>query len=438
MISLRDRLNRGLAAILLVVFMFHWMAADYVIKTVAEDQMVTRLEHDGDSLLASMAFDGSGPLRFNADRLGLVYDQIHSGHYFILQAGEQVFRSRSMGTESLPTEPAKPGKPQRYHSQGPQGQPVLALTRSISKQGQTLNVTVAEDLTALHGEIDSLRLAYLVLTVVVLITAILLQTADVRRALEPLSALREDVQRVGRGQASRIDADAPKEAQPLVDEINRLLLLVDRRLHQSRHAIGNLAHALKTPLSVLFHAASDPAIADQPALRRQLQEQTESIHQRIETELKRARLSGTAQPGAGFNPKEELAALAGLLGIQYAEKNLRFELAATDGLTTFDREDMLELVGNLADNACKWAKARVSIKVECLQGHFSVTVADDGPGCPEEDLADLTRRGLRLDEAPPGHGLGLSIVNDIVGFYGGSLDLGRSPALGGLRVTVRF
>jgi signal transduction histidine kinase len=189
---------------------------------------------------------------------------------------------------------------------------------------------------------------------------------------------------------------------------------------------------------VLFRATANPTIAQNPELRRLLAEQTAAIHQRIETELKRARLSGTAQPGAGFNPRDELTALISLLDIQYRDKHLRFDLTAPDERAPFDREDMLELIGNLADNACKWARSQVSIKVECPQGHFMLTVADDGPGCPDEDLSDLTQRGLRLDEAPAGHGLGLSIVNDIVEFYGGTLCLGRSTALGGMMVAVRF
>jgi len=438
LISLSARLNRGLTAILLVLFLFHWMAADYVIKTVAENQMLTRLEHDGDSLLAFLDVAADGSLHFNADHLGLVYEQPYSGHYFIIQADAQVFQSHSMGAETLSTQPVAIGKQQRYHSNGPQSQPVLALTRSISRQGQTFNLTVAEDLTALYDEIELLRLGYMGLTVLVLLTAILLQTIGVRRAIRPLLAIRADVQCVARGQSSRIAAHAPSEIQPLVDEINRLLALVDRRLHQSRHAIGNLAHALKTPLSILFHIASDPFIAEKPALRRQLEAQTAAIHQRIESELKRARLSGAIQPGTGFNPKMELMALVRLLSIQYTEKNLRIDLAAPEEFTPYDREDMLELTGNLADNACKWARERVVIKVECLQDRFILTVADDGPGCSEPELADLTRRGYRLDETQPGHGLGLSIVRDIVGFYNGSLVFDRSPVLGGLRVTVGF
>jgi signal transduction histidine kinase len=268
--------------------------------------------------------------------------------------------------------------------------------------------------------------------------AIFLQSMSVRRSLRPLAGIRADLQAVGRGEKSHIDAPAPREIQPLVDEVNRLLAVVERRMHQSRNAIGNLAHALKTPLSILFRAVADPAIADHPGLARQLGEQTQTIHQRIELELKRARLSGSAQPGAGFNPQAELATLARLLDAMYQDKHVQITLSAPDRLLPYNREDMLELIGNLADNACKWARTTVNISLECPDEGFTLTVADDGLGCPEADLPHLTQRGLRLDETQPGHGLGLAMVHDIVEFYGGSLQFGRCPELGGFRVSLRF
>jgi signal transduction histidine kinase len=438
MMSLRKRLNRGLTLILVLVFAAHWLAADAVIRFVAEDEMLTRLEHDGDSLLASLELDKDGQMRFNADPVGLIYQQLNSGHYFIIQTDAQLAHSISMGEADIAVKPTAPGTRRHYHAQGPHGQTVLVLTRGLSLQAQNLTLSVAEDLTAISEEIAQIRLAYLLLTVVILLLAIALQSANVRRALQPLAAIRADVQAVGRGQKSRIEAETPLEAQALVDEINRLLNLVDRRLNQSRNAVGNLAHALKTPLTILFRAAANPAIAAEPELGRQLREQTSLIHQRIELELKRARLSGHVQPGANFNPAQELQSLAGFLQLMHEHKALVINLAAPDKLTPYDREDMLELIGNLADNACKWAFSRVDISIVCQRDRFTLTVTDDGPGCPEPDLERLTQRGLRLDETQPGHGLGLAIVRDIVEFYHGSIKLARSPTLGGLMVTVRF
>ena len=232
-----------------------------------------------------------------------------------------------------------------------------------------------------------------------------------------------------------IKKKVPKEIKPLVIEVNRLLLLVVRRLEQSRTAIGNLAHALKTPLAMLFRIAENPIFAQHPQLQQQLLAQTGAIHRHIERELKRARISGTQQTTTVFNPHQELTALIHLLKNIYAEKTLQIELNVPDELVNFDREDLLELIGNLLDNACKWAKERVLVEIS-FAGNLVVAIADDGPGCQEADIPLLSQRGLRLDELVSGHGLGLAIVREIVELYGGSLDISRSPRLGGLLVTV--
>ena len=239
------------------------------------------------------------------------------------------------------------------------------------------------------------------------------------------------------GNSRQIEVEEPMEIRPLVKEINRLLVLVERRLLQSRTAIGNLAHALKTPLAILFRIAEHPSMAQNPELQNMLHQQNQVIHQRIEREFKRARLSGNMQTAVAFNPREELAALIDLLDTIYADKNLAFRLNAPDRPLHYDREDLLELTGNLLDNACKWAAHRINIEIGDWQG-VSVVVEDDGPGCSEADMQLLTQRGIRLDENVSGHGLGLAIVSDIVDFYHGELSISRSEALGGLRVEARI
>ena len=436
MISLRQRLNRGLTLILLGVFAVHWYAADWVIRTVAEKQMLTRLEHDGDSLVDTLLHPEASGLDFDHSRVPLVYDHAYSGHYFVIEIDDKKYESASLQQQTLDTLAIAQRQVSRYYLTGPKQQPLLVLGRGISKNGQSVTLTVAEDMTDIQQDILSIRQLYLGLTLVVLILAIVLQTYDVKRAMRPLKKVKQELGRIADGYQQQITCDVPAEIRPLVKEVNRLIVLIERRLQQSRTAIGNLAHALKTPLAVLVRLTEDEALLAQPRVNELLKGQTQTIHDRIDRELKHARLSGQIQSGAAFNPQLELQSLAGLLKNIYAEKQLIIDIHAPDRLVPFDRQDMLEMIGNLADNACKWATRRVNIRIDYLQQQLLLKVEDDGPGCEPELVQQLTSRGLRLDESVHGHGLGLSIVQDIVDFYGGRLALASHQTLGGLVVTI--
>jgi signal transduction histidine kinase len=271
----------------------------------------------------------------------------------------------------------------------------------------------------------------------VLTGAMILHGRQLGWALRSLDSIRGAVLEMRKRGTHLTADDTPAEVRPLVDEVNRLLAFVDRRLHQSRTAIGNLSHAVKTPLAALFRLLDDPALASTPDLKRAMQEQADAIHSRIDRELRRARLAGDAPTAATFDAHAELPALVQVLGQIHREKSVSIQWTAPAGSLPFDRQDLVELIGNLADNACKWARTQVRIEIREREG-YDIIVADDGPGCSADDLESLGTRGQRIDESVPGHGLGLAIARDIVDFAGGGLAFARSEDLGGLVVTAHF
>lgn len=227
------------------------------------------------------------------------------------------------------------------------------------------------------------------------------------------------------------------ELQPLVAQINHLLTQTEETLQRSRHALGNLGHALKTPLAVLGSLIQREELAAHPQLHAALQEQLGQIQQRISRELTRARLAGDVLPGAHFDCAAELPALLDTLRmIHQRDIQLRWT-APSDCRLPWDREDMLELLGNLLDNACKWANSEVVLSIERSAAGYRLRVDDDGPGIPAAERAPVLDRGTRLDERAEGHGLGLGIVRDILSAWGGTLSLQDSP-LGGLQVQIEL
>jgi len=437
MISLRRRLGRGLMTVLSVIFILHWVAADWVIRSVAEKQISNRLKDDAYSLMETLEGNDDDSVHFSAAHVSAVYNRPLSGHFYEVKVDARTFPSASLVGQSLDTLPLGPDQFKLYHLEGPEERPLMVLGLGTVKFGHRININVAEDLSAVDHDITTIRIAYLSLTLLILGCAITLQRWDIGRSMCPILAVQSELENVAVGLQQQISVDVPVEIRPLVIEINRLLELVEKRLQQSRTAMGTLAHALKTPVAMLFKITESSGVEERSELRQQMQAQVDAIHHCIERELRRARIAGNQQSGEGFNPHRDMVDLTRLMRNIHAERCLDIGFAAPDSMIHFDREDMLEMIGNLLDNACKWATHSVFVDI-VLSDTVTVEVADDGPGCSELDIDNLTLRGARFDESVQGHGLGLAIVFDIVNVYKGELRIGRSQGLGGFSVTVKL
>jgi signal transduction histidine kinase len=299
-----------------------------------------------------------------------------------------------------------------------------------------LTISVAEDVTAMARTVSRLERQLLALSVFALLLVLALQVWILRRALRPLDEVVESCRLLESGQAREMNEQGPDELQPLMQTINRLSRHHGLRLARSRRALGNVSHALKTPLAVLQQQADDLAqrgeTKDADAMRQQLAAMSHTISR----ELHRARLAGSGTPGSRFDAQQELTALSEAM-MQLHHGRVHIDLSVRGEPCALDADDMLELFGNLLDNACKWAARQVRISVQQNGQALRATIEDDGPGVAEAQWPQLTLAGQRLDESRPGHGLGLGIVKDIIEQYHGSLEFSRA-ALGGLRVEVQL
>lgn len=340
MMSLRKRLGRGLTLVLCVIFVIHWIAADWVIRAVAEKQIANRLADDSYSLLDTLAGTEEDQVVFSAEHISTVYNRPFSGHYYLVKVDARVYPSPSLTNFPLPVQPIGPEQYKTYHLDGPDQRPLLIFGVGLVKFGHRINIHVAEDLSSVDHDITSIRIAYFGLTLLILSFAIGLLGWDVKRSLRSLVLVENEIEQVTSGRRQRIELDVPAEIRPMVNEINHLLQLLVRRLQRSRSAIGNLAHALKPPMAILFRIAEEPFFDAHPDLRQRLHAQTENIHRCIESELKRARIAGDRQAAAAFNPRQELIALKKTLRAVYPEKKLDIQITAPDELIYFDREDI--------------------------------------------------------------------------------------------------
>ncbi|WP_292747457.1 sensor histidine kinase, partial [Methylophaga sp. UBA3191] len=314
---------------------------------------------------------------------------------------------------------------------------LFSLQRGYFKQGQSLTIMVGQNISELNEDISHFQMLYSLVSGIGLIVLLIIQWLIVGKALQPLQRLQQQLSRLRRGETEKIETQGPEEIQPMIQELNRLLVTMTRKTQRSRAALGNLAHALKTRLTLLNQTAESSELKTLPNMQKALHQVSRDMGQTIERELKRARLLGSPMPGQKVDLEHEIAELSRTLQLLYRDKSPVIDWEIEPDLQFFgDREDLLEMLGNLLENACKWCRKRVNITV--YQNHYCYfVVEDDGQGCDESKLSQLPQRGFRADESVPGSGLGLAIVSDIVESYSGEMLFSRS-AMGGLKVEVRL
>lgn len=358
-----------------------------------------------------------------------------------------VRRSRSLPEGSLPTLESlgieeRPGGVREGYATGPDNQNLRLVERllDLGQDGRYL-ITVAGDASEIEDEINNFNLA-LVGTFGVLGLAFLLTVVfQVRFGLKPLSRISEALAAVRSGKAERLEGKYPEEIAPLVSEVNALIDANKEIVERSRTHVGNLAHALKTPLSVLLNEAGT---RDDPLAVR-VRDQAEIMRDQVGHHLERARMAARVSlAGTVCDIGPIVTGLARTMEKIHRTKDLAIDLDVAPEEIRFrgERHDVEEMIGNLIDNACKWAAARVQVSVHLDPPRtpserlfFRVVIDDDGPGLTPGKRAEVGRRGRRLDESKPGSGLGLSIVHELAALYGGRFEMNTAP-IGGLRTEL--
>jgi signal transduction histidine kinase len=430
--SIQRRLSLGLISVMVIVGLVLAQTSLWLFEMGLQRYLESGLRNDSENLLVALV-KGPNGVQLDEQRLSPAYQRPFSGHYFRIDFTDVHWRSRSLWDQELPQLPQAGLKGNLQL--GPEGQQLLVLRSDYKRFGQSISISVAQDYTPVRESFRLMRQIGLVLGLAALLLILVLQRVTVRRALRPLETAREQIAQLQQGQRSQLDTQVPVELEPLVAQINHLLAHTEDSLKRSRNALGNLGHALKTPLAVLLSVASSEPLKDHPQLSKLLREQLGQVQQRLSRELNRARLAGETLPGALFDCDAELPGLLATLNMIHGE-HLDLSYRVHPGLQLpWDREDLLELLGNLLDNACKWADAEIVLSIRETPEGFRLAVEDDGPGIPETQRDQVFSRGTRLDEQTDGHGLGLGIVRDIVDVWGGALQLQHSE-LGGLSVII--
>jgi signal transduction histidine kinase len=434
--SLSGRLLSVALALILVALLAAGVAMYFALHRFVQGQVDGRLDGQILSIRDALRVTPDGSLSLDPVANGPPFDRQHAGWYWKVMAPGVDLRSPSLGSDDFslvgPLPEYRP-KPVTADGTGPGDEPLRVRAQRFRFEDRSVFISSSAPRHALEGPLRE-AMTPVALTLVVLALAlmggVLLQ---VRLGLRPLSQLTEDLQRVRTGRAERISGAQPSEVAPLVAELNTLLDQNALNLERARRHVANLAHGLKTPLATLAVIMDERGWYADGRLRPLVM----TMDRRIRHHLSRARLAALGGPErARTLLAPRVADHIGAFGKLFADKGLVYEIdIATDIAIACEAQDLDELLGNLLDNASKWARRRVVVGADRVGPMVEITIEDDGPGLSDQQAVDVMRAGHRLDESAPGYGFGLPITRELAELYGGNVALGRSE-LGGLRAGV--
>ena len=355
-------------------------------------------------------------------------------HIYAVFANGKPLEERDRWNQAL--RPALNGPLNQLQELSENGRELFAYRRQLDLGNGDLELVVAENVRNLNRDIRALHWWVAGVSFFLLVVLILLLVVAIGLAFKPLVRLRGQLDAIRHGARERLEPQGAREVDELANQINLLMDTLDQRLTRSRSALANLSHSLKTPLSALLGFLESDEPID-PQTRHLLVDRLRGVHDQVEDELRRARLAGPAF-GAQCHPLAQTRDLIKLCRQLYPDKQVDWDTDLEDEVPVpIEQQDFNELLGNVVDNACKWAAKRVCVMLASAEGGLRLVVEDDGPGVPEDQLRQLGQRGLRLDEQVPGHGLGLAIVTELLQRYRGHIELTRAR-MGGLRVVLNL
>ena len=438
--SLWFRLFAAAALFVSLALVLVWFS----LSRLFESHVMEQYEHELVSVMDTLAANLDG----NADGLKLAsepadprYSIPAGGRYWqVWLKGAPLLRSRSLWDTEIKYSEQEEGYGHLTAIEGPSGAQILALSQKLNIEGSKgafdVIVTAAADKSDMDAALASFNqslISMLTLTAMLLLSALGLQ---VFFGLRPLDNLRDAVARIRTGDASRIDESGPSEVRPLVSEINTLLLGERAAVERAKARASDLAHGLKTPLTILGQIGESLNGQEQAEAADQISEQVDLIRSRIDRQLALSRIAATGKDRV--EAKGIIEKLLAAMRQMPSQNSIDWRADIPSGLTAaVDPGDFAEAVGNVLDNARLHANSKIKVTATGQDTSLRLTIEDDGKGIAEADFGRVLTRGQRLDETSEGSGLGLAITYDILRAYGGALSLDRAT-IGGLMVAMEW
>jgi signal transduction histidine kinase len=423
-------------------------ALDRVLASAVTQNFDDQLEYVVNALIVSSEIGPEGEVMFNREAADQRFLEPGSGLYWQVSAppGGDVFPSRSLWDRRLAYGSAHRDRSvHSYDSRQFADERLRIVERDVQLPGSPVRwrFQVAQNRSALDAQIAILRRTLVRSFALLALGLIVLAALQTVYGLRPLRRVREEIARMRAGQSTRVSDAMPEEVQPMVEELNALIEHNERQAEEARRHAGNLAHALKTPLTVIMNAATAQGSSDNGReLAETVVREARTMRRQVDHHLARARAvgrRGSAHSRAEVWPSVESVERA--VGRLYRHVRIDVDGPKTgrdDLAVHVERQDLDEMLGNLIENAAKYGGGSVFVTVSAEAGFVELLVEDDGVGIPEEMRTRIFDRGVRLDTGKPGTGLGLAIVRDVAEIYGGTVALEESEDLGGLLVRLRL